>query len=291
MGEVIDGKAIAKKIKEDVKREIEMLKKDEIYPKLVAVSVGENPASSVYIKQQKKNCEKVGIDYSLEQLPESSTEQEIISCIEKLNNDDETTGIILQLPLPFGIDVKKVQSRISPLKDVEGVNPANLGWIFYGKPFLTPCTALAVKEIINYTGVNLYGKEVVMIGHSDIVGKPVALLLVNEFATVSICQTVSICHIGTSDAGNLRMHVERAEILIVAVGKANLIPGDWIKEGAIVVDVGINRVGDKIVGDVEFEKAKEKASLITPVPGGVGSVTTAILLRNVVKAAKWMKKE
>ncbi len=285
MGEIIDGKAIAKRIKEEVKREIDVLKKDGIYPKLVAVSVGENPASSVYIKQQRKNCEKVGIEYSLEQLPENSTESEIISCIEKLNNDEETTGIILQLPLPSGIDVKKVQSKISPLKDVEGVNPANLGWIFYGKPFLAPCTALAVKEIIKYTGVNLYGKEVVMVGHSDIVGKPVALLLVNEFATVSIC------HIGTSDAGNLRMHVERAEILIVAVGKANLIPGEWIKEGAIVIDVGINRVGDKIVGDVEFEKAKEKASLITPVPGGVGSVTTAILLRNVVKAAKWMRKE
>ena len=285
MGEIIDGKAIAKRIKEEVKREIDVLKKDRIYPELVAVSVGENPASSVYIKQQKKNCEKVGIEYSLEQLPENSTESEIINCIEKLNNDDETTGIILQLPLPSGIDVKKIQSKISPLKDVEGVNPANLGWIFYGKPFLAPCTALAVKEIIKYTGINLYGKEVVMVGHSDIVGKPVALLLVNEFATVSIC------HIGTSDAGNLRMHVERAEILIVAVGKANLIPGEWIKEGAIVIDVGINRVGDKIVGDVEFEKAKEKASLITPVPGGVGSVTTAILLRNVVKAAKWMKKE
>jgi len=284
MGEIIDGKAIAKKIREDVKREIEILKKEGIYPKLVAVSVGENPASSVYIKQQRKNCEKVGIEYSLEQLPENSTENEIISCIEKLNNDDKTTGIILQLPLPSGIDVKKVQSRISPLKDVEGVNPANLGWIFYGKPFLAPCTALAVKEIINYIGVNLYGKEVVMVGHSDIVGKPVALLLVNEFATVSIC------HIGTSDAGNLRQHVERAEILIVAVGKANLIPGDWIKEGAIVVDVGINRVGDKIVGDVEFEKAKERASLITPVPGGVGSVTTAILLRNTLIATKKFKK-
>lgn len=285
MGEIIDGKAIAKRIREDVKREIDVLKRDGIYPELVAVSVGENPASSVYIKQQRKNCEKVGIEYSLEQLPENSTEKEIVNCIERLNNDDKTTGIILQLPLPSGIDVKKIQSKISPLKDVEGVNPANLGWIFYGKPFLAPCTALAVKEIIDTTGVDLYGKEVVMVGHSDIVGKPVALLLVNEFATVSIC------HIGTSDAGNLRMHVERAEILIVAVGKANLIPGEWIKEGAIVIDVGINRVGDKIVGDVEFEKAKEKASLITPVPGGVGSVTTAILLRNTVEAAKRLKGE
>lgn len=285
MGEIINGKEIAAKIKEKVKVDVELLKSKGIIPKLVAVSVGENPASSVYIRQQRKNCEKVGITYELKQLPEDTDEKKLISFIEELNSDDEITGIILQLPLPSGIDVRNVQSKISPLKDVEGVNPSNMGWIVYGKPFLAPCTALAVNEIINSTGVNLYGKEVVMVGHSDIVGKPVALLLVNKFATVSIC------HIGTSDAGMLETHVRRADILIVAVGKANLIPGDWIKEGAIVVDVGINRVGDKIVGDVEFEKAKEKASLITPVPGGVGSVTTAILLRNTVEAVKRLKGE
>ena len=181
--------------------------------------------------------------------------------------------------------MRRIQSTISPFKDVEGVNPANMGWIIYGKSILAPCTALAVKELVEYTKVDLYGKEVVMVGHSDIVGKPVSLLLLDKFATVSVC------HIGTSDAGMLETHVRRAEILIVAVGKANLIPGDWIKEGAIVIDVGINRVGDKIVGDVEFESAKERASWITPDPGGVGPVTTAILLRNVVKSVKWMKKE
>lgn len=284
MGEIIDGKEIAKKIKEEVKKEVENLKTENIFPKLVAVSAGENPASRVYIRQQQKNCEKVGIAYELKQLEDNIDEEKLISFIEQLNQDESVTGIILQLPLPPGIDVRKVQSKISPLKDVEGVNPANMGWIVYGRPFLAPCTALAVKEIVDYTGVDLYGKEVVMVGHSDIVGKPVALLLVDKFATVSIC------HIGTSDKGMLETHVKRAEILIVAVGKANLIPGDWVKEGAIVIDVGINRVGDKIVGDVEFEKAKEKASLITPVPGGVGSVTTAILLRNTVIATKRLKK-
>ncbi|MCM8832710.1 MAG: bifunctional 5,10-methylenetetrahydrofolate dehydrogenase/5,10-methenyltetrahydrofolate cyclohydrolase [Candidatus Omnitrophica bacterium] len=283
MGNIIDGKVIAEKIKEDVKKEIEQLKLKGIIPKLVAVSVGENPASLVYINQQKKNCEKIGINYEILSLPESIDESGIIENIEKLNKNSEVSGIILQLPLPKGVDTRKVQSKISPEKDVEGVNPSNMGWIVYGRPYVGPCTALAVKEIIEHLEINLYGKEVIMVGHSDIVGKPVALLLVDKFATTTIC------HIGTSDAGKLEEHVKRAEILIVAVGKANLIPGDWIKEGAVVIDVGINRVGDKIVGDVEFEKAKERASWITPVPGGVGPITTAILLRNTVLLTKLQK--
>ncbi len=283
MGNIIDGKLIAEKIKNEVKKYLEELKSKGIIPKLVAVSVGENQASIVYMNQQKKNCEKIGINYEILQLSENIDEKTLCENIDKLNEDSDITGIILQLPLPKGIDTRKVQAKISPVKDVEGVNPVNMGWILYGRPFVAPCTALAVKEIIDYLGINLYGKEVVMVGHSDIVGKPVALLLVDKFATTTIC------HIGTSDAGKLKEHVERAEILIVAVGKANLIPGEWIKEGAIVIDVGINRVGDKIVGDVEFEKAKEKASWITPVPGGVGPITTAILLKNIVSLAKLQK--
>jgi methylenetetrahydrofolate dehydrogenase (NADP+)/methenyltetrahydrofolate cyclohydrolase len=283
MGNIIDGKVIAEKIKDEVKKEIEQLKSKGIIPKLVSVSVGENPASIVYMNQQKKNCEKMEIDYEIMKLQENTDENGIIEAIKKLNEDEKVTGIILQLPLPKGVDTRKVQSKIAPEKDVEGVNPVNMGWIVYGRSTIGPCTALAVKEIIEHLGVNLYGKEVVMVGHSDIVGKPVSLLLVDKFATVTIC------HIGTSDAGKLKEHVERAEILIVAVGKANLIPGEWIKEGAIVIDVGINRVGDKIVGDVEFEKAKEKASWITPVPGGVGVITTSILLRNTVLLAKLQK--
>jgi len=282
---LIDGKAIAEKIKGEVVAELAALRADGIEPKLVAVQVGENAASAVYVKQQQKNCEKAGIKYELRTIGADIPEENLLLEIGKLNNENSITGVILQLPLPQGIDMRRIQAAISPRKDVEGVNPANMGWIVYGRPFLAPCTALAVKEIIDSTGIDLYGKEIVMVGHSDIVGKPVALLLVDKFATVSIC------HIGTSKAGMLEEHVRRADILVVAVGKANLVPGGWIKKGAVVVDVGINRVGDRIVGDVEFETARENASLITPVPGGVGPVTTAILLRNVVRAARWAKQQ
>ncbi len=280
MGQILSGKEIAEKIKHETRIELERIKERGISPKLVAVQVGENPSSQVYLNAQKKNCQSMGILYETKNLEPGISESELISFIERLNGDKSITGIILQLPLPSGMDVRKVQSKIAPEKDVEGVNPANLGWILYGRPVLAPCTALAVKELIDSTKVDLYGKEVVMVGHSDIVGKPVALLLVDRFATVSIC------HIGTSDKGMLEQHVKRAEILIVAVGKAHLIKGDWVRDGAIVIDVGINKLGDKIVGDVEFETAIQHASWITPVPGGVGPVTTAILLRNTITAAK-----
>ncbi len=277
---IIDGKMIAGRIKENLSKEIQELRDNGVEAKLVAVQAGENPASAVYVKQQKKSCENAGISYQLRELPGDVAEADLIESIEALNRDETVTGIILQLPVPEGIDLGRLRSSIDPSKDVEGVTPENMGMIVYGKPRLIPCTALAVKEIIESTGVDLYGKEAVMVGHSDIVGKPVSLLLVDKFATVSMC------HVGTSKAGMLEQHVKRADILIVAVGKANLIPGSWVKKGAIVVDVGINRVEGKIVGDVDFESAAENAGFITPVPGGVGPVTTAILLRNVVEAAK-----
>ncbi len=279
-GQILTGKEVATKIKQEVKIELEKIKEKGINPKLVAIQVGENSSSQVYLNAQKKNCQTMGILHEVKNLEPDISESELINFIEEMNKDKSVTGIILQLPLPQGMDVRKIQSRISPEKDVEGVNPANLGWIVYGRPLLAPCTALAVKELIYSTGVDLYGKEVVMVGHSDIVGKPVALLLVDKFATVCIC------HIGTSDKGMLEQHVKRAEILIVAVGKAHLIKGEWVKEGSIVIDVGINKLNDKIVGDVEFETAKEHAGWITPVPGGVGPITTAVLLRNTIIAAK-----
>jgi len=281
---LIDGKAIAEKIKKELVKELADLKKMGIKPKLVSVQLGENFSASVYAKQQEKNCERFGITYEQKIFDTDIREASLLAEIGKLNIDNTVTGIILQLPLSEGIDLRMVRAGIAIGKDVEGVNPFNMGWIIYGRPFLASCTALAVKEIIESTDVSLYGKEVVVVGHSDLVGKPVALLLLDKLATVSIC------HIGTSEAGNLQDYVRKADVLVVAVGKPGVIPGDWIKEGAVVVDVGINRVGDKITGDVEFEKARLKASLITPVPGGVGPVTTAILLRNVLKAAKWMKK-
>ncbi len=278
--QILYGKEIAAGIKQEVKQYLTRFDQKHINVKLVAVQVGENSSSQVYLNSQKKSCQAMGITHEIQNLPATISESDLIRFIEQLNKDNSITGIILQLPLPTGMDVRKIQSKIAPEKDVEGVNPVNLGWILYGRPLLAPCTALAVKELIDSTGVDLYGKEVVMVGHSDIVGKPVALLLVDKFATVSIC------HIGTSDRGMLDHHVKEAEILIVAVGKAGLIKGEWIREGAIVIDVGINAVGDKIVGDVEFETAKERAGWITPVPGGVGPVTTAMLLKNTVTAAR-----
>ncbi len=278
---IIDGRAIAERIEKELLKELLFLSEKKIVPKLVTIQVGENPASSVYVKQQRNRCKKVGISYELRGFSGTLTEEEILKEVEKANLDNSVTGIILQLPLPAGIDSKKIQATISSSKDVEGVNPFNMGWVVYGKPIFVPCTAFAVMECIESVGVDLYGKEAVVVGHSNIVGKPVSLLLLEKFATVSIC------HIATSETGKLQEYVSRADILISAVGKPNVILGKWVKEGAIVIDVGINRVGDKLVGDVEFEEAINKASHITPVPGGVGPVTNAILLRNVVKAAKW----
>ena len=279
--QLIDGKAVAKKVKEELKKEIgELKEKHKSYPLLLAVQVGENPASAAYLKSQKKGCEEVGIDYQLQQLPREISEKELVQFIKEKNQDKEITGIILQMPLPEQIDAEKVQETIDPSKDIEGVNPQNMGLLFYGWPGLVPCTALAVMELIKSTGTSIKGKQVTLVGHSALVGKPLALLLLSsEFDSA----TTTVCHIATQD---LAAHTRRAEILIVAVGKPGLIKGDMIREGAMVIDVGINRVDGKIVGDVIFDEAKEKASLITPVPGGVGPVTTAMLLKNTVEAWK-----
>jgi methylenetetrahydrofolate dehydrogenase (NADP+)/methenyltetrahydrofolate cyclohydrolase len=281
--ELLKGAPIAERIREELTAEIAALKGKGVNPSLVAVQVGENPASAVYVGQQQKTADKLGISYRLEQLSADSSEQAVADFIAKLNADPAVTGIILQMPVPQGMNARALQARIDPAKDVEGVSPANMGWVVFGRPSLAPCTALGVFALINSTGVDLYGKEVVIVGHSDIVGKPAALLLLDKFATTTVC------HIGTGERGVLPDHVKRAEILVVAVGKAGLVKGEWIKEGAIVVDVGINRVGDKLVGDVEFEPAAERAAYITPVPGGVGPLTVTMLMRNTVIAAKQQK--
>ena len=247
----------------------------------MAVQVGENEASKVYTNAQKKNAELCGIKYELQELPADMTQEQLLKHIAGLNADPNVSGIILQMPVPEQIDAKVCQWSIAYEKDVEGVTPTNMGLVTFGKPRLVPCTALGAYELIKSTGVDLYGKEVVVVGHSDIVGKPAALLLLNSFGTVTIC------HIATGQRGLTEEHVRRAEILVVAVGVPHLIKGDWIKEGAIVVDIGINPRDGKILGDVETEAAMEKASWITPVPGGAGTATTAILMRNTVEAAKW----
>jgi len=274
---LLEGKLIAGKIKEDLKKEIAALKGK---PKLVSIEVGENAASAVYIKSQKRNAENLGIEYELKTLDAKITQDGLIAEIKKLNQDKTVSGIIVQLPLPKEIDHKLVMSAILPEKDAEGMHPENLGHVLLGGAKLAPCTAHAAMELIESTGVDLYGKEAVVVGHSEIVGKPLSMLLLNKFVTTCVC------HIATGERGVLPEHVKRAEILVVAVGKAGLVRGDWIKKGAIVIDVGINRVGDKLVGDVEFEKASERAAFITPVPGGVGPLTVTMLMRNVVNAFK-----
>ena len=282
---ILEGKSIAGKIKESLKKEIESLKqKTSSSPKLVSIQVGENAASAVYIKSQKKNAENLGIEYELKTLDIKIKENALVEEIKKLNQDKSVSGIIVQLPLPKGIDHRLVMSSVSPGKDAEGMHPENLGHALLGDAKLAPCTACAAMELIESTGVELYGKEAVVVGHSEIVGKPLNMLLLNKFVTTTVC------HIATGERGVLPEHVRKAEILIVAVGKAELVKGDWIKEGAIVIDVGINRVGDKLVGDIEFEKAKEKAAFITPVPGGVGPLTVTMLMRNVVNAFKMQNK-
>lgn len=279
--QLLEGKMIASQIKENLKKEIEALKqKTRSVPRLVSIQVGENPASAVYIKSQKKTAENLGIEYMLETLNANITQEGLIKLIGGLNEDKGVSGIIVQLPLPKGIDHKTVMSAISPAKDAEGMHPENLGRVLLGNFRMAPCTAQAAMELITSTGIKLYGKEAVVVGHSEIVGKPLSMLLLNKFVTTTVC------HIATGERGVLPEHVKRAEILVVAVGKAELVKGDWIKEGAIVIDVGINRVGDKLVGDVEFEQAKARAGFITPVPGGIGPLTVTMLMRNVVSAFK-----
>jgi len=277
LAKLLEGKPIAEKIKEGIRTEVAALK---IRPVLASIQIGENAGAAAYVKSQAKVAESLGIEYQLHKLGEETLEAHLIDFIQKLNLNKSVHGIIIQMPLPAAIDYKKISQYIDPKKDVEGMHPANIGKLLFGKSKLVPCTAASAMELINSTGVDLYGKEVVIVGHSEIVGKPLTLLLLDKFATVTVC------HIGTSKAGKLEEHVKKAEILIVAVGKAGLIKGDLVKEGAIVVDVGINRVADKIVGDVEFEAAEKRAAWITPVPGGVGPLTVTMLMRNLVEAAK-----
>ncbi|MCD5390360.1 bifunctional 5,10-methylenetetrahydrofolate dehydrogenase/5,10-methenyltetrahydrofolate cyclohydrolase [candidate division NPL-UPA2 bacterium] len=297
---LLDGEALAGKIKEGLKKEIEELKRKGITPSLAAVQVGENPASRVYIRNQRKSTEEVGIDYQLHELVETTSEEELLRFIEELNWDSKVTGVILQMPVPGQINARRAQMTISPSKDVEGMNPVNMGMLVYGQAKVAPCTARGAMELLRSSGVELKGKEVTVVGHSEIVGKPITLMLLESLME---SPTPTVCHIATKD---LAQHTKRADILIVAVGKAGLIKGDMVKEGAIVIDIGINRVPlldekgnpvlnekgkpkKKTVGDVVFEEAAEKASYISPVPGGVGPLTTAMLLKNTVECAKAQK--
>lgn len=278
---LLEGKLIAEGLRAKISLEVEVLKaKHGRVPKLVALQIGDNASSAVYVKAQKKAAEALGIEYELKISPDTISQADAENLVKDINKDAGITAIILQLPVPKGIDAKRLINLISPSKDAEGMTPENLGKIVSGKYKIAPCTAMAVMELLESTKVNLYGKEAVVVGHSEIMGKPIALMLLNKFATTTVC------HIATGERGVLPDHVKRAEILISAVGKAGIIKGDWIKDKAIVIDVGINKINDKIVGDVEFDGASRKASYITPVPGGVGPLTTTILMRNTVELFK-----
>ncbi|MDP6380379.1 MAG: bifunctional 5,10-methylenetetrahydrofolate dehydrogenase/5,10-methenyltetrahydrofolate cyclohydrolase [Phycisphaerae bacterium] len=292
---IIDGEKLAEEIKASLKPEIADLKAKGWPARLASILVGENRGAIIYTNRQKASCEEIGIEYELVKLPETTTQDELAAKIADLNSDKSVAGIILQMPLPEDINARQMSDLIAPQKDVEGTSSANLGQLFfYEPPDLIPCTAAAAFELARATIGELKGVEAVVVGHSPIVGKPVACLLTNALATTQIC------HIGTRD---LRSHTVEAELLIIAAGKAGLITEEIVKPGAVVIDVGINRVkvldeaGEpvlndkgrpkmKTVGDVDYESVKEVAGAITPVPGGVGPVTVAMLLRNTVRAAK-----
>lgn len=279
MAQIISGKEVSQKVREKIKKETqELFEKTGKKPGLAVVIVGEDPASQVYVRNKAKGCEEVGFYSEVYRLPEKTTMDELLALIEKLNNDNNIHGILCQLPLPKHLDETKVILAINPNKDVDAFHPVNTGKIMIGNYSFLPCTPAGVMELIASTGVDVAGKECVVVGRSNIVGKPQAMLLLQKNGTVTICH---------SKTKNLKETTKRADILVVAVGRANFITGDMVKDGAIVIDVGINRNEDgKLVGDVHFESAEKVASYITPVPGGVGPMTITMLLQNTLTAAK-----
>ncbi len=279
MAELINGKEIAAKMRADIAKEAEALKNEKgVTPGLAVVLVGEDPASKVYVGMKKKACAEAGF-YSVEhKLAVETSEEELLTLIDELNSDDKVHGILVQLPLPKQINESKVLDAISPSKDVDGFHPYNVGRLLTGKPTFQSCTPYGIIKLLEQTGVSLEGKEAVVVGRSNIVGKPVALMLLQKNATVTIC------HSRTKD---LKGKVKAADVVIAAVGVPEMVKGDWIKEGAVVIDVGMNRLeSGKLVGDVEFDAASKVASAITPVPGGVGPMTITMLLYNTLEAAK-----
>lgn len=278
MGKIIDGKLISKSVKDKIAEEVQELKKSGITPGLAVIIVGENPASQIYVRNKQRACEEVGFESFKYELPESTTQNELLELIKKLNNDDRVNGILCQLPLPKHINESTVINNISPKKDVDAFHPENVGRIMIGDYSFLPCTPAGVMELIASTGTDITGKECVVVGRSNIVGKPMAMLLLHKSGTVTVC------HSKTQD---LKAECRRADILVAAVGVAKLITGDMVKEGAVLIDVGMNRdENGKLCGDIDFDSCKDKASYITPVPGGVGPMTIAMLMKNTLTAAK-----
>ena len=277
MARIIDGKLIAAQLRKDCLSRSEKLLADGIRPKLDVIIVGNDPASHQYVNSRAADCSAVGLASTVHSLSEDTKQSELIELIETLNADDNVHGILLQMPLPKHMNPDEVISHISMQKDVDGFHPMNVGALVLGKPAFAPCTPSSIMQLIRSTGIDISGKNAVVVGRSNVVGRPAAMLLLKESATVTICHSRTI---------DLKEHTLNADILVAAVGVPNLITGDMIKPGAIVIDAGINRVDGKTVGDVEFETAKDVAGFISPVPGGVGPVTRTILLMNTLEACE-----
>lgn len=279
MAEIIDGKLVSSVMRESLKSEVLAFKTDsDKTVGLAVILVGNDPASAVYVRNKHRACEQVGIDSYQIELPESTSEEELLATIDRLNSDDKINGILVQLPLPKHISEKKVIERIDPKKDVDAFHPENVGRIMIGNYTFLPCTPAGIIALLDYYKVNIEGKNCVVIGRSNIVGKPMSLLLTERNGTVTLCH---------SRTQGLKEICKNADLIVVAIGKAEFLTADMVKEGAIVIDVGINRLADgRLVGDVHFDQVKEVASMITPVPGGVGPMTITMLLYNTLSAAK-----
>lgn len=278
MYSLIDGKAIASSVREKIKNETDELKKNGITPGLAVIIVGNNPASRVYVNNKKKACEQVGFNSYEYALKEETTTKELLELIDKLNNDNNVDGILCQLPLPGSIDENAVLNAISPDKDIDAFHPVNCGRLFIGNQKFLPCTPAGIMEMLKYCNIDVSGKNCVVIGRSNIVGKPMAMLLLQNNATVTICH---------SKTKNIADFTKNADIIVVAVGKEKFLTEDMISDGAVIIDVGMNKNAQgKLCGDVDFENVSKKASWITPVPGGVGPMTITMLLKNTLTSAK-----
>jgi methylenetetrahydrofolate dehydrogenase (NADP+)/methenyltetrahydrofolate cyclohydrolase len=278
VGEILDGKNAAREVRERVRIETAaLIERCGVVPGLATVLVGDDPASKIYVGSKRKACTEVGIESFGHELPASTTESELLALVDQLNEDPKVHGILVQLPLPNGLNEKRVIFALSPEKDVDGLHPVSQGRLLAGEAGFRPCTPLGVMYLVEKTGIRPAGKRAVVIGRSLLVGKPVALLLLEQHATVTLC------HSRTAD---LAAEVGRAEILVAAIGKAEMIRGEWIRPGAVVIDVGINRSEAGLKGDVEYAAAAARAGYITPVPGGVGPMTVAMLMQNTLLAAK-----
>ena len=280
--EIIDGKKLAKTTRENLRLEVEELKENGINPKLAVIMVGNNSASQIYVRNKSRACDEVGIEFEEYLLPTTTEQSELLNLIDKLNKQEDINGILLQSPIPDGLDINEAFRKISPEKDVDGFHPVNVGKLVLGQDTFVSCTPYGIMRMFEAYNIDLEGKNAVVIGRSNIVGKPMSHCLLNKNATVTICH---------SKTKNLREITKRADILVAAIGKAEFVKADMVKEGAVVIDVGINRTEEgKLKGDVDFENVSKKASYITPVPGGVGPMTIAMLMNNVVKAAKMQNK-